>query len=167
MVDEIRDRVYEDHHDDDRDDDRRYHHDQMLRQSHRRDDRIYGEDDIHHHDGTHSLTKPDPMTLPMLLGMLGLDLCQGQGLTQLDDALVDEIGTPCQHHQIPNAETMVIAAQVDIEQHEGHMHEPTSKAEEQTAHHQRSGQAELPADMLLLRWKAIGREGDEDDIVYP
>ncbi len=40
------------------------------------------------------------------------------------------------------------------------------EAQEEDTHNQRASQAQLAADMLLLRWKAVGGDGDEHQVVH-
>ena len=61
---------------------------------------------------------------------------------------------------------MAVGAEVHGEQRRGHVHQIGCEAQKQDAHDERPGQAQLAADMLLLRWKAVGGDGDEHQVVH-
>ena len=165
-VDEIGDGVDKDHHDEHGDHDGQNHDDEVLGQAHGRDDRIDGEHEIHHHDGADGLGQPDEMARLVLLGGLGLDLGEGEHVDKLTDALVDEVAAADEHDDVAHREAVAVGAEVHGEQRCGHVHQIGGEAQEEDTHNQRASQAQLAADMLLLRWKAVGGDGDEHQVVH-
>lgn len=113
-----------------------------------------------------ALGQPDEMARLVLLGGLGLDLGEGEHVGQLADALVDEVAAADEHDDVAHREAVAVGAEVHREQRRGHMHQVGREAKEQNAHNEGAGQAQLAADMLLLRWKAVGGDGDEHQVVH-
>ena len=170
-VDEVGDGVDEDHHEDDGKHHGEDHDEELVGQAHGGNDRVDGEHDVHDHDGGNGTRQAQRLLglVGVLLVVVGLLLLKVQHAAQLRDALVDEVGTAQEQHDVAHrhAEGLAVdAVKRQREQLVRHMHEIRREAQEDGARHEGTGKTELAADVLLLRRKAIGGEDDEDDVVH-
>ena len=102
----------------------------------------------------------------VLLGVGRLLLSEREHVAHLVDALVNEVRTAKQQHDVAHGEAMGEEPEVNREQRCNHMYEIAREAEEDAAGKHRAGKAKLAPDMLLLLRQAIRGDRDEHDVVH-
>ena len=102
----------------------------------------------------------------VLIGMRRLLLGESEHVAHLVDALVDEVRTAKQEHNVAHGETVSEKSEVNREQGRNHVHEIACEAKEDATGEHRASEAELAADVLLLLRQAIRGDRDEHDVVH-
>ncbi len=124
LIDEVRDRINEDHHEHDRDDNCQDHDDKVLGKTDRRDDRVDREHQVHDHDRDDRLRQRDRAPVHFRLVLLFF-FGQVEHASDLIDALIDQIDSASQQHKIAHGKAHRFAMDLDERDREdrrGHVH---------------------------------------------